>query len=127
MRGEKAGKGCITLFLGIFVAAGIFFGILIVRSLLNDYKTYKWAGVPGKILASEAIVGEKEESDRYSVRIEYQYEWEGGTLRSNRLGLNSPKFGSTNQAENIAQISSGQRGHRVCGSGTAGELHIGET
>jgi hypothetical protein len=102
MRGEKAGKGCITLFLGIFVAAGIFFGILIVRSLLNDYKTYKWAGVPGKILASEAIVGEKEESDRYSVRIEYQYEWEGGTLRSNRLGLNSPKFGSTNQAENIA-------------------------
>lgn len=78
-------RGCLSLFFGIFFAAGAamlyFFA---VRPLLGVYLAQSWVAAPCVIISSEVGVHDGEDGDTYSIDITYDYTFGERRYRGDR-------------------------------------------
>lgn len=93
------GKIVGTLFLGVFLGAGLLFAGLLGHEIVKAAATRFWTATPCTIVES----GVSEEENRhnhhpYVAMVEYRYEWEGKTLHSPQVSRSRPAFGNYGKA-----------------------------
>lgn len=86
---SSRGLGCLILFALPFALAGVFVGSLAVRSLATWYEARDWVETPARILQADLEVHQGSDSTTYEVTALYEYEWQGRTYSSERVGLSS--------------------------------------
>ena len=67
------GKGCGTMFFGVFFLAGIFFTVLMAGTVWKGVRTNFWKETPCTILSSEV----QPKGNKYSLNVSYHYTFEG--------------------------------------------------
>ncbi len=84
--GQAMGKGCGTFFFGLFLAAGLFFGWFLAKSVLRSSSAHRWTASRCTIESSEAQVSSSEsDSSPYSFVVAYSYEVNGQRFTSGQL------------------------------------------
>lgn len=88
-----------TLFLGVFLGAGLFFAGLLGNAIAKAAATRFWTPTPCTIVES----GVSEEDGRnhnrpYVATVEYRYRWQGKTLHSTQVSRSRPAFGDYGKA-----------------------------
>ena len=82
--GNTMGRGCGTLFFGVFLAFGLVFTWLIVKSTVRTATAHGWPEHRCTIESSEASDTESESSP-YGLAVRYRYEIGGETFTSSQL------------------------------------------
>ena len=99
--GGKVGKGCGTLFFGLFFAMGMIFVALIVGEGLNQVAPWRWVETPCTILSSTVDATDDDE-DPYRPLVRYRYEVDGRGYESNQLSRGSGTTASYDRARDLA-------------------------
>lgn len=103
------GKIGSTLFLGIFLAAGLFFLFLLGSVCLKVLATYTWKETPATIVQSKLVENPKTE-DPYSFEIKYSYQWEGRTFTSSKYSDAKASYGNYDTAqEKLTSLPAGEK------------------
>lgn len=79
-----------TLFFGLFLAAGLFFFFLLTKEIISILSTYRWKETPATIVSSSVVEGKG--SDPFSVAITFRYNWEGRAYTSDRFHTSSKSY-----------------------------------
>lgn len=88
--GRGAAAGCAgrvagTFFGGLFVAAGLFFCVMVVYAGFGSLKTRSWVPTRCRIVRSEAVRDGVDRAEPYTFRAEFVYEAGGRERRSERV------------------------------------------
>lgn len=97
-----AGRGCLALFFGVFLAFGL--GFLIPFVLVPYYQVVQarsWVEVPCTIDRSWVESHKGDDSTTYSIEVLYTYEYEGQTLRSDRYDFSTGSDSSYDKKQAI--------------------------
>jgi hypothetical protein len=78
------GAGFGALFFAIFLAAGLFFGAVLVREAWYDIETWWWPTVPCRILATE-VADTGDDDEPYEAVVRFEYLRYGDAFVSDRL------------------------------------------
>jgi hypothetical protein len=95
------GKGCGTLFFGVFFAMGMLFVVLILGEALKQLEPWWWPEVPCTVVASSVEESDDEESP-YSASVRYRYEFEGREHQGSRVSRGEGGTASYDSARNTA-------------------------
>lgn len=98
-----------TVFFGLFLAAGVFFGVMLARQAAEQLAPHGWAEQPAVVTRSEVVRrgGEKP----YVPVVAFEYEWNGRPRTSHDLTPDEPGRGSYGEA--AARIAPYPVGARV--------------
>jgi hypothetical protein len=104
------GRLGMTLFFGIFLAAGLFVFFMLSRELLEIISVYGWKETPATIVSSSVVEGK--DDDPFSVAVKFRYEWEGRSYTSERFHASSKSYPKYAEAsEKIADLPQGTATH----------------
>ncbi|HXU30526.1 MAG TPA: DUF3592 domain-containing protein [Thermoanaerobaculia bacterium] len=110
---QGSGMGCLGLFLGVFLLAGIGLGWFLIRPVAQTIAARSWREVPCTILESGVKAHSGSDSTTYSVAVRYEYEVDGRLYRSDRYRfLGGSSSGYEGKAEVVAGFPVGSR--KVC-------------
>ncbi len=102
-----AGRLGATLFFAFFLALGLFFLVMIGKSVVEMIGTRAWTPVPAVILTS-GVTETNHSEDHYAAGVSYRYEWEGRTLISTNLTTGNSRHARYHQAaDKIADFPPG--------------------
>lgn len=105
--------GCLGLFFGVFLFAGIGLGWFLIRPVAQAVGARSWREVPCTILESSVKSHDGSDSTTYSVAVLYEYEVDGRLYRSDRYRfLGGSSSGYDGKAEVVAGLPAGSR--KVC-------------
>lgn len=90
-----------TLFLLIFLAAGLFFAGLLGREVFRIAQTYSWPRIECVILESK-VVEHQSSSAPYDFTVRYQYEWKGRSFTADTYSRQQPSFSDYGKAQRLA-------------------------
>jgi hypothetical protein len=76
-----AGRGCLTLFLGVFGAMGLLFTGLLVKPAFDTIRTYSWDQAECTILESTV----REKGEHYDLEVRYTYRAKGRSHTGTRF------------------------------------------
>ncbi len=99
--GRVAGKGCGTLFFGLFLLMGMVFVVLILGEGLQQIAPWRWVETPCTILTS-TVAETDDEEDPYRPLVRYRYEVDGRSYESNQLSRGSGTTASYDRARDQA-------------------------
>ncbi|MEQ1851570.1 MAG: DUF3592 domain-containing protein, partial [Chthoniobacteraceae bacterium] len=94
---SAAGKGCATVFLGLFASVGLLVAAFIGKSSFDTLRTYFWDATDCTIVTSEI----REKGDRYDLDVRYAYRVNGRTLTGTRFRTGMPPSLGAEEAERI--------------------------
>ncbi len=82
---QQLGGGCLVMFFFIFFAVGaITFCFMFVAPVFHGMQATTWQETPCTIVSSEVETHHGDDSDSYSVRIVYNYDFDGRHFESDR-------------------------------------------
>lgn len=85
------GKLGATLFFGIFLAAGLFFEVMVFHQFVDTAATYQWTAAPCTII--ESRIAEDLKSDRpFELVVSYRYAVDGKAYTSSQYSKDKPVF-----------------------------------
>ena len=91
--GQAMGKGCGTLFFGMFLAMGLLFEGLMAKSVFRSSSAHGWMGMRCTIESSDAEISSSEDdSSPYSFTVSYSYEVNGQRFTSSQLSTNGASY-----------------------------------
>jgi hypothetical protein len=93
------GRGCGTVFFGIFAAIGLIVTVAIGFALWNEVRTNFWVATPCTILTSEL----QEKGKSYRLDLTYHYTYEGREFTGSRLKATSNEFDNAAEAQRAAR------------------------
>ncbi len=99
--GRVAGKGCGTLFFGLFFAMGMLFVVFIVGEGVKQVAPWRWDETSCTILSS-AVAETDDEEDPYRPLVRYRYEVDGSRYENNTLSRGSGSTASYDRARDLA-------------------------
>ncbi len=112
-RNQGSGAGCLGLFLGVFLLAGLGLLPVLGRPVIQAIGARSWREVPCTILESGVKNHEGSDSTTYSVSVRYEYEVDGRLYRSDRYRfMGGSSSGYEGKAEVVAGLPVGSR--QVC-------------
>ena len=99
--GRAAGKGCGTLFFGLFFAMGMLFVVFILGEGLKQVAPWRWVETPCTILSS--TVDETDDDEKpYRPFVRYRFEVDGRSYEGNQLSRGSGATASYDRARDLA-------------------------
>jgi hypothetical protein len=98
---RSAGKGCGTLFFGLFFVMGMLFVVLILGEGLKQIAPWRWAESRCTILSS-SVDETGDEEKPYRPLVRYRYEIDGRSYEGNRLSRSSGSTASFDRARDLA-------------------------
>ncbi|MDB6171590.1 MAG: hypothetical protein JWL59_901 [Chthoniobacteraceae bacterium] len=99
-----AGRILLTLFLAIFLSAGLFFGWLITKTLLIDAAPYWWTKTDAVILESAMREDNSQNADRYEFTVRYQYRWAGETHTDSQFTTGKKRFSDLGEVARFQKL-----------------------
>src|SRR5262245_43007269 len=81
-----SGKIFGTLFCGVFLAAGLFFGAAIARDTYQKVLTHSWKPVKATILSSDVQV-EQKKNQNYRFTVSYHYAFDGKEYSADKFKM----------------------------------------
>src|SRR5262245_52356844 len=81
-----AGKIFGTLFCGVFLVAGLFFGVAITRDTYQKVLTHSWNPVKATILSSDVQI-EQKRNQNYRFTVSYHYSFAGKEYSADRFAI----------------------------------------
>jgi hypothetical protein len=99
--GRIAGKGCGTLFFGVFFAMGVVFAVLVLGEGLRQAAPWRWVETPCTILSS-AVEETDDEEKPYRPMVRYVYEVGDRSYEGNQLTRGSTATASYDRARDLA-------------------------
>ena len=100
--GRAAGKGCGTLFFGLFFAMGMLFVVFILGEGLKQVAPWRWVETPCTILSS--TVDETDDDEKpYRPFVRYRFEVDGRSYEGNQLSRSSGATASYDRARDLAR------------------------
>ncbi|HEV7672135.1 MAG TPA: DUF3592 domain-containing protein [Thermoanaerobaculia bacterium] len=110
---QGSGAGCLALFFGVFLLAGIGLLPFLGRPVIQVIGARSWPEVPCTILESGVKSHEGSDSTTYSVAVRYEYEVDGRLYRSDRYRfMGGSSSGYDGKAEVVAGLPVGSK--KVC-------------
>lgn len=100
------GRIFFSLFLSLFLIAGLFFFGLLARSMLQRAKVYRWETVTATIEESRVIPAEHSDHDP-AVYVRYHYTYHGRTFTSEHLRADSPPYRDSDAYRIVENLSAG--------------------
>lgn len=97
------GKILLSIFLGIFFFAGLFFFVVLVGSVGQTIETYFWHGTSASFQVSEVVRepdGSQEENP-YVIRVRYDYHYLGSSYTSDKFAFSGGRYGSYEAAREV--------------------------
>jgi hypothetical protein len=88
------GKGCVTLFLFAFFAAGVLFTALVLRELPQQGLTYTWPTAQCAVEFSRGVLdaGVRDSEPPYRFDITYRYQWDGREYKGSAISGSGSHF-----------------------------------
>lgn len=112
-RKQGSGAGCLALFFGLFLLAGLGLLPFLGRPVVQAIGARSWPEVPCTILESRVESHSGDDSTTYSVEVRYEYEVDGRLYRSDRYRfMGGSSSGYDGKAEVVAGLPAGSR--KVC-------------
>jgi hypothetical protein len=99
--GRIAGKGCGTLFFGVFFAMGVVFAALVLGEGLRQAAPWWWVETPCTILSS-AVAETDDDQEPYRPLVRYAYEVGDRSYEGNQLTRGSTATTSYDRARDVA-------------------------
>ncbi len=98
-KGRKSGLGCLTLFGGVFLVAGVGIFLWQIKAVFKSWQASDWLPVQATLTHVEQTVSHGDNSTTYAVKGSYQYQVAGKTYQSNQLNFHnvSDNIGSYQQ------------------------------
>lgn len=97
--GSTTGKGCVTIFLGIFAIAGLVFTVLVAMACFDTVRSHFWQKTECLVESSEAI----EKGDNSEFHVRYAYRFNGRSYTGTRLSVGMSSSMTAAKAERSAQ------------------------
>ncbi len=86
---SSSGAGCMVLFSLPFAGVGIFMTYLLLSTLWAGYAMQSWEGVPARIVHTELVELDGDDSTTYKVEARYEYTYEDKTYTGTRVAISS--------------------------------------
>lgn len=98
-----AGKGCLTIFLLLFLLIGLLLTGMFARKMYETALTYTWSRVPSEIVSSEGRVNPaaEDEGSPYLFEVSYRYTWQGQPHESRSRSLGKSSFSDWNDVQRL--------------------------
>lgn len=88
------GRLIATIFLGAFLAGGLFFGYLLSSELIKIISSYSWTETPCQILESKVGERGRNNENPYVFQVKYTYQFDGASYTSEKPALNDKAHSS---------------------------------
>ncbi len=107
---SKNSAGCLVLFFGVFLAAGlaVFYGFFL-RPMMQIQEAKTWQATPCRIVSSRVKSHRGDDSTTYSVDVIYRYTFRGKEYENNRYSfLRGSSSGHSGKAAIVRQLPEGK-------------------
>ncbi len=96
-----AGKGCGTMFFGVFAAMGMLFLVLMGREVLKELRTRSWEATPCNI-ESIAVIEKRGNDSPFTIAVRYHYSVRGRSYTSEQFAIKERTFRRGSEAAQVA-------------------------
>ncbi len=92
-----------TLFFGVFLAAGLFFEVMLCRQIWQDAAPYFWTEADAEMIEAHVIDKESEENP-FELKVRYRYQVDGKEFVGDQFTRGSKRFKDLGEITKLMQI-----------------------